>query len=321
MKDFNGKLAVVTGVGSGIGRELTVQLAAAGCDVAACDIFADSLAETAAMCSDAVRVTTHQCDVADEAQVLAFRDAVVEQHEAECIHLLFNNAGIGSPVAFIDGDREEWERVFGVCWYGVYYCARAFIPLLVASDEACLVNTSSINGFWASLGPTVPHTPYCAAKFAVKGFSEALITDLRVHAPHVKVALVMPGHIGTSIAINSSRVLGAPEPAELSAEQVAEIRGQMVVAGLPVGNESDDHIRAAVAQRRADFRDNAPTTPARAASIILDGVRQERWRILVGADAHIVDELVREDPEGAYDLDFLGKILQRGALGELTEQP
>ena len=177
------------------------------------------------MCSDAVRVTTHQCDVADEAQVLAFRDAVVEQHEAECIHLLFNNAGIGSPVAFIDGDREEWERVFGVCWYGVYYCARAFIPLLVASDEACLVNTSSINGFWASLGPTVPHTPYCAAKFAVKGFSEALITDLRVHAPHVKVALVMPGHIGTSIAINSSRTARRAEPGELSGKVCGRFAG------------------------------------------------------------------------------------------------
>ena len=89
--------------------------------------------------------------------MLVFRDAVVEQHEAECIHLLFNNAGIGSPASFVDGDREEWERVFGVCWYGVYYCARAFVPLLVASDEGYLVNTSSINGFWASLGPTVPH--------------------------------------------------------------------------------------------------------------------------------------------------------------------
>ena len=81
----------------------------------------------------------------------------MEQREAECIHLLFNNAGIGSPVSFVDGDREEWERVFGVCWYGVYYCARAFVPLLVAGDEGYLVNTSSINGFWASLGPTVPH--------------------------------------------------------------------------------------------------------------------------------------------------------------------
>ena len=321
MKDFNGKLAVVTGSGSGIGRELAVQLAAAGCDVALCDIFEDSLAGTAALCSEAVRVTTHRCDVADEAQVLAFRDAVVEQHEAECIHLLFNNAGIGSYVSFVDGDREDWERVFGVSWYGVYYCARAFMPLLVASDEACLVNTSSVNGFWASIGPTTPHTPYCAAKFAVKGFSEALIADLRVHAPHVKVAVVMPGHIGTSIAINSGRVLGSPEPVDLPADRVEELRRQMLAAGLPVGNESDDHIRAAVAQQQTDFRDNAPTTAAQAASIILDGVRQERWRILVGDDAHILDEQVREDPEAAYELEFLGRILQRGALKALTGQP
>ena len=320
MKEFSGKLAVVTGGGSGIGRELVVQLAAAGCNVAACDIFADSLAETAALCSDAGWVTTHECDVADEAQVLGFRDEVVERHEAECIHLLFNNAGIGSPVGFIDGDREEWERVFGVCWYGVYYCARAFMPLLVASDDACLVNTSSINGFWASLGPTVPHTPYSAAKFAVKGFSEALIADLRVHAPHVKVAVVMPGHVGTSIGFNSSRVLGAPEPENLSREQVAAIRKQMVISGRPVGNESDDHIRKAVAQQRVDFRDNAPTTAARAASIILEGVRQERWRILVGEDAHILDELVREDPEAAYELEFIGRILQRGALRAMANQ-
>ena len=86
-----------------------------------------------------MRVTTHRCDVSNEAGVLAFRDAVVEQREAECIHLLFNNAGIGSPVSFVDGDREEWERVRGVCWYGVYYCARAFVPLLVAGDAGYLV--------------------------------------------------------------------------------------------------------------------------------------------------------------------------------------
>ena len=318
MKDFYGKLAVVTGGGTGIGRELAVQLAAAGCDVAVCDIFTEPLAETAALCSDAVRVTTHQCDVSDEDSVLAFRDAVVERHQAECINLLFNNAGIGGFVGFIDGPREEWERVFGVCWYGVYYCARAFMPLLVASEEGYLVNTSSVNGFWASLGPAVPHTPYCAAKFAVKGFSEALIADLRLHAPHVKVAVVMPGHVGTSIAINSSRVLGAPEPAKLSAEQVAQIRKQWVTSGLPVGNESDDHIRAAVAQQQIDFRDNAPTTAAQAASIILDGVRQNQWRILVGEDAHILDELVREDPEAAYDPDFTERILSRGALRALA---
>ncbi len=317
MEDFWGKLAVVTGGGAGMGRELVIQLAAAGCNVATCDIFAETLAETAALCSDAVRVTTHECDVSDEAQVLAFRDAVVEQHEAECIHLLFNNAGIGGGGEFVNGDREEWERTFGVCWYGVYYNARAFMPLLVASDEGYIVNTSSINGFWASLGPTVPHTAYSASKFAVKGFSEALIVDLRMHAPHVGVAVVMPGHIGTSIAMNTGRVLGAPAPADLSAAEVAAIREQMVASGLPVGNESDDQIRAAVAQRAVDFRDNAPTTAGQAASIILDGVRQNRWRILVGEDAHLIDQLVRNDPESAYEVEFMEKIQAHGALNAL----
>ena len=318
MEDFSGKLAVVTGGGSGMGRELALQLAAAGCDVALCDIFEDTLAETATLCGDAVRVTTHPCDVSDEDQVLAFRDAVVEAHEAECVHLVFNNAGIGGGGEFVDGDREAWERTFGVCWYGVYYCARAFMPLLVASEEGYLVNTSSINGFWASVGPTVSHTAYSAAKFAVKGFSEALIADLRMHAPHVKVAVVMPGHIGTSIGFNSERVHGAPSPSELSREEVAKIREQMVASGLPVGNESDDHIRAAVAQRQIDFRDNAPTTAAQAASIILDGVRNDRWRILVGDDAHLIDNLVREDPEAAYEMEFMERILARGALNALA---
>ena len=317
MEDFSGKLAVVTGGGAGMGRELVVQLAAAGCNVATCDIFADTLAETAALCNDAVRVTTHECDVSDEEQVLAFRDAVVEQHEAECIHLLFNNAGIGGGGEFVNGDRDAWELTFGVCWYGVYYNARAFMPLLVASDEGYILNTSSINGFWASLGPTVSHTAYCAAKFAVKGFSEALIADLRLHAPHVGVAVVMPGHIGTSIAMNTGRVHGEPDPADLSAAEVAAIREQMVASGLPVGNESDDQIRAAVAQRAVDFRDNAPTTAGQAASIILDGVRQNRWRILVGEDAHLVDQLVRNDPESAYEVEFMEKIQAHGALNAL----
>ena len=74
------------------------------------------------------------------------------------------------------------------------------MPMLLASDEGYIVNTSSVNGFWASVGPDVSHTAYSAAKFAVKGFTEALITDLRLNAPHVKCSVVMPGHIGTSIA-------------------------------------------------------------------------------------------------------------------------
>ena len=99
--------------------------------------------------------------------------------------------------------------MFNVCWGGVYHGVRTFLPLLVRSTEARIVNTSSVNGFWATIGPETSHTAYSAAKFAVKGFSEALITDLRLTAPNVGVSVVMPGHIGTSIVFNSGSYLGA----------------------------------------------------------------------------------------------------------------
>ena len=116
---------------------------------------------------------------------------------------MFNNAGIGGGGSFVADRRDEWEKTFAVCWGGVYNgmpCVHAAAP---RSDEGHVINTSSLNGFWASLGPNMPHTAYSAAKFAVKGFTEALITDFRVNAPHLKASVVMPGHIGTSIVINS----------------------------------------------------------------------------------------------------------------------
>jgi NAD(P)-dependent dehydrogenase (short-subunit alcohol dehydrogenase family) len=318
MKDFKDLIAIVTGGGTGMGRELARQLTRVGCHVAICDVSAENMRETESLCRrDApatVRITTHVCDVADEAQVLAFRDAVVEQHDTDHINLLFNNAGIGGGGSFVTGDRGEWERTFGVCWFGVYYCTRAFMPLLVASTAGYVVNTSSVNGFWASLGPGLPHTAYSAAKFAVKGFSEALIADLRLHAPHVKVAVVMPGHIGTSIVANTRRVLGHPEPMQMPAEEVARVRTQMVRLGLPVGNEPDDAIRALVQMRQQAFRDQAPTSAAAAAEIILDGVRNEKWRILVGADAHTLDQRVRSAPEEAYEPEFLTRLNSDGHL-------
>jgi NAD(P)-dependent dehydrogenase (short-subunit alcohol dehydrogenase family) len=318
MKDFTGRLAVVTGAGTGMGRELARQLVQAGCRVAMCDVSAENMAETQRLCREdapGVRVTTHICDVSDESQVQAFRDAVVDAHDTDQIHLLFNNAGIGGGGSFVVGDRAQWERTFGVCWYGVYYCSRAFMPLLVAADAGYIVNTSSVNGFWASLGPGVAHTAYSAAKFAVKGFSEALINDLRINAPHVKVAVVMPGHIGTSIAINTGRVLGEPGPWEMSSDAIAVVRDNMVRLGAPVSNVPDDAIRALLHERQTAFRDNAPTTAAQAATIILDGVRNERWRILVGADAEALDRQVRAAPEEAYDLTFMDRVRAEGHFG------
>jgi NAD(P)-dependent dehydrogenase (short-subunit alcohol dehydrogenase family) len=289
MKSFAGRLAVVTGGGSGMGRELVIQLADEGCAVAACDVNLDSVAETARLAEKVApagtRITTHACDVSDEVQVLAFRDEVAAQHETDHVNLVFNNAGIGGGGSFLTTPRDEWDRTFGVCWWGVYYCSRAFVPLLVASDEGYLVNTSSVNGFWARLVPGMPHTAYSSAKFAVKGFSEALLEDFRINAPHVKVAVVMPGHIGTDIVLNSLAV---------------HADGSDIEAMRPFGDA---------------FRDSAPLSAAGAATIILDGVRAEKWRILVGDDAEALDVAVRAEPERAYGpsgFSLIGGVVTEG---------
>ncbi|MFT7654550.1 MAG: NAD(P)-dependent dehydrogenase (short-subunit alcohol dehydrogenase family), partial [Candidatus Azotimanducaceae bacterium] len=182
--EFAKKIAVVTGGGTGMGRELVCQLVAQGANVAMCDVSAENMVETAGLVELGAdqRLTQHICDVSSEAAVNAFRDEVVAQHATTSINLLFNNAGIGGGGGFVNGDRDEWERVFAVCWYGVYYNCRAFMDLIVASDEGHIINTSSVNGFWASIGSNRSHTAYAAAKFAVKGFTEALITDFRLHA-------------------------------------------------------------------------------------------------------------------------------------------
>jgi len=305
VESFEGRIAVVTGGGTGMGRELVVQLAAEGCSVATCDITLDNVSETALRAEkeapSGTRITTHLCDVSDEAQVLRFRDEVVAQHETDHVNLVFNNAGIGGGGSFVAGKRDEWDKTFGVCWGGVYNCSRAFVPLLVASDDGYLVNTSSVNGFWASLGPGVPHTAYSAAKFAVKGLSEALIEDFRVNAPHVKVAVVMPGHIGTDIVINSRKILGAAEPTEMPQDELDEFRASFARRGMPADGMSDDDLRNLIGMFGQMFRDSAPVSAAQAATIILDGVRRGDWRILVGDDAHALDEAVRADPHKAYE--------------------
>jgi NAD(P)-dependent dehydrogenase (short-subunit alcohol dehydrogenase family) len=300
-KSFAGKLAVVTGGGSGMGRELVIQLAAEGCSVAACDRDAASMAGTLELAQRALPertvVTGHSCDVSDEAQVLRFRDELLGQHATDHVDLVFSNAGIGGGESFVTSRREDWERTFATDWWGVYYCARAFLPLLIASGAGVLVNTSSVNGFWATLGPGVPNSAYSAAKFAVKGFSEALIEDLRTHAPQVRVAVVMPGHVGTDIIANSLRARGLPEPEHLSEAQL----DALIPAGVRPAGASADDLRQLLVRANADFRDKAPVSAAAAATEILDGVRSGAWRILVGADAKTLDALVRASPEDAYD--------------------
>lgn len=286
MKSFAGKIAVITGGGTGMGRELAVQLAAAGAHVSMCDLSEPNMAETAALARAAapasdIRISTHTCDVSDEAAMLVFRDEVLASHDVEHVNLLFNNAGLSGGGSIFTDTRESWDRCFDVCFHGVRWGTLAFLDALVKSDDGHIVNTSSVNGFWASIGADRPHTAYSAAKFAVKGFTEALMTDLAVNAPHVKASVVMPGHIGTSIVQNSmhfgARALTDEE------KELMKIADQM-------------------------FHDMAPMTAAQAATVILDGVRDGRWRILVGEDAHALDAAVRADPERAYEPGF-GEML------------
>jgi NAD(P)-dependent dehydrogenase (short-subunit alcohol dehydrogenase family) len=317
MESFGGKLAVVTGGGSGMGRELVRQLAARGCSVATCDWHPDAVAETAALArADAgpgVRVTSHACDVSDEAQVLRFRDEMLGQHGREHVDLVFSNAGIGGAGSFVTDPRADWEHTFAVDFWGVYYCARAFLPLLIASGDGVLVNTSSVNGLWASLGPGMPNHAYCTAKFAVRGFTEGLIEDLRSNAPQVRAAVVMPGHVGTDIVANSLRAHGR-DPEQLTEAQLEEMfsadaRAGLVAAGVLAENASAEDLRRWLTRMSDDFRDKAPLSAAQAATIILDGVLSGAWRILVGADAAMIDERVRANPEAAYDYAELFKGL------------
>jgi NAD(P)-dependent dehydrogenase (short-subunit alcohol dehydrogenase family) len=307
--NLDGRLAVVTGGGSGIGRELVRSLASLGCSVATCDINATAVEATAIAVREtapaSTRITSHHCDVSDPAWVERFRDEVLTAHETKHINLLINNAGVGGGGSFLTGPQTEWERTFAITWGGVYNCTRAFMAALVASDAGYLVNVSSVNGFWASLGPGVPHTAYSTAKFAVKGFTEALLEDFRLNAPHVKVAVVMPGHIGTDIGINSVLIHAGDMT---DADRIARSRTQLGRRGVPVDTMSDEQVAAFVQNLRTQFRDNAPTTAAEAAQTIVDGIRAGEWRILIGDDAHRLDERVRADPTTVYGPDGVGAV-------------
>ena len=327
MNALAGKLAVVTGGGSGIGRELVYQLAARGCSVAACDWNADTVTETAALAQEAaaasVVVSSHVCDVADAAQVQRFRDELLERHATRHVDLVFSNAGIGGGASFVTASPEEWERTFAVDWWGVYHCARTFLPLLMASDEGVLINTSSVNGFWASLGPGMPNTAYATAKFAVKGFTEALIEDLRTHAPHVRAVLVMPGHVGTDIIANTRRAHQHPEPDQLTDAEIREVipaaaKARLIRTGALTEDASVEDLRRLLARQETEFRDAAPLSAADAASTILDGVQAGAWRILLGADAVALDAAVRAQPEAAYDYPALAQAAARNYSRRVT---
>ncbi|MBS2031694.1 MAG: SDR family oxidoreductase [Deltaproteobacteria bacterium] len=259
MKSFQGRTAAITGAASGIGRALAEHLAKAGANVAICDVDEAGLAETAERVKAAgAKVITRRVDVSKELELQDFAKAV--EQELGGAHLLVNNAGVGLHGRFEEQTNADFAWLMGINFWGVVYGTRAFLPQLLAKDEANLVNVSSVFGFVAPPGQAA----YCAAKFAVRGFTESIRHEYA--GSRLAITVVHPGGIKTNIA-NRSRA-----PDGFSREE---------------------------AQRRAEKfnRLAARTSAERAAEVILKGVKGNKPRVLIGADAHLLDGLARNLPE------------------------
>lgn len=264
MKSFAGKVAAITGAGSGIGRALALQLAQEQCALALSDVNAEGLAHTAALADDSgVRITTAVVDVADRMAMHNWADQVVADHGK--VNLIVNNAGVAQAGTVESTSYADYEWVLGINLWGVIHGTKAFLPHLQASGEGHVVNVSSVFGLFAQPGVSA----YNASKFAVRGFTEALRQELDLAGSGVSASCVHPGGIQTNIA-KSARV-------DASVNTVA-------------GRD-----QAAVAQ---DFEKLFRTTADEAARLILRGVRNNDRRILIGMDARAADAMQRGAPAG-----------------------
>ncbi|KVL47995.1 short-chain dehydrogenase [Burkholderia territorii] len=260
MKGFSGKVAAITGAGSGMGRSLAVELARRGCEVALADVNDFGLVGTAAACAKhGVRTSTRRLDVADRDAVFAWADFVRAEHDK--VNLIFNNAGVSLAASAETARIADLEWIVGINFWGVVHGTQAFLPHLRASGDGHVINTSSLFGLVAM--PT--QSAYNATKFAVRGFTEALRMELELDGAPVSATCVHPGGVATSI-VDASRV--------------------------------DTSIRALTGQDEATHRRQAnrlinATTADDAARQILAGVERNARRVLVGADARRLDKLAR----------------------------
>lgn len=256
------RTAIITGAASGIGRAIAHSLARRGCHLALADVNEAGLAETAQAAAAGVRITRHRLDVGDARAIAAFRDLVRAQHER--IDLLVNNAGVALGGTFEQVPEADFDWLMSINFFGVVRMTRAFLPTLKASDEARIVNISSIFGIIAPPGQTA----YCASKFAVRGFSESLRKEL--NGTSIGVSVVHPGGVATSIAKSARRSHFVPE-AELAAA-MANIEAKLKMP------------------------------PAEAGETIVKGIEQRKPRILVGNDAKFLAMLERVAPVSYWRL-------------------
>lgn len=262
MKDFQNKVAAITGAGSGIGRALAIQLAGAGCHLALSDVDEAGLEATRELAAKtgAVNISTQSLDVADRKAFFAWAQAVVDEHGHA--NLIFNNAGVALAATVEGMALKDFEWLMSINFWGVVHGTQAFLPHLKAAGDGHIINISSLFGLMA-----VPsQSAYHAAKFAVRGFTESLRQELDLMDGGVSATCVHPGGIKTSIARN--------------ARHDASIRTLGLNEGTAAG----------------DFEKNFITSADKAASIILRAVQRNRRRVLVGPDAVLLDKIQRLIP-------------------------
>lgn len=264
MKSFSGKVAAVTGAGSGIGRALALSLARRGCGLALSDVDEGGLAGTVEAARRAgAEATGARVDVADREAVFAWADRVAEEHGR--VNLIFNNAGVALGSTIEGGGYEDFEWLFDINFWGVVHGTKAFLPHLRASGEGHVVNISSVFALISVPGQAA----YNASKAAVRGFTEALRMELELNGAPVSATSVHPGGIKTAVA-RSAR--------------------------------SDDSLRSLGVnpeESRKNFEKLFITEPEKAAEVILSAVQKDKRRVLVGPDAYVIDGLARLLP-GVY---------------------
>lgn len=264
IKSFENKVAVITGAGSGIGRSLAVGLAKKGCHLALSDINEKGLQETVALINaPGIKVTTSKLDVANREAVYQHAEQVIADHGKA--NIIVNNAGVALGETIEDMSYENFEWLMNINFWGVVYGTKAFLPHIKATGEGQIVNISSVFGIIAV--PT--QAAYNAAKFAVRGFTECLREELEIDNCGVSATCVHPGGIKTGIARNS---------------RVGKLgRYEAVAGGKNIGDR---------------FEKIARTTPDEAAAVIIDGIRRNKRRVLIGTDAYLIDSMQRFLPTG-----------------------
>lgn len=275
MKSFNNKVAAITGAGSGMGQQLAVLLAKAGCAVAISDVNEAGLKQTMDLLKNhPVKSTADIVNVGNESAVFAWADKVKKDHGA--INLIFNNAGIAMANTVEGHSINDYERMMAVNFWGVVYGTKAFLPYLKESGDGHIINTSSIFGLTSQ--PT--QSAYNASKFAVRGFTESLRQELELLNCGVSSTCVHPGGIKTNIA------------------HQAEMSSNVAQLGMNVK------------QSKATADKVMRILPEKAAQVILDGVKANKRRVLIGPEAYVVDGLQRLMPSMYQRLFVLGSKLR-----------